>query len=48
MQVGEMKIDWLRGGELHLDGGTMFGVVPKVLWSRKYPVNEKKSSSNTN
>ncbi|RDX02788.1 YtnP family quorum-quenching lactonase [Listeria kieliensis] len=41
MQLGEIKIDWLRGGELHLDGGTMFGVVPKALWSKKYPVNEK-------
>ncbi len=23
-----------------MDGGTMFGAVPKVLWSRKYPANE--------
>nr|WP_249316876.1 MBL fold metallo-hydrolase [Bacillus sp. FJAT-50079] len=24
-----------------MDGGAMFGVVPKPLWSKKYPVNEK-------
>ncbi|PAM93067.1 hypothetical protein B4N84_19895, partial [Flavobacterium sp. IR1] len=23
-----------------MDGGAMFGVVPKPLWSRKYPHNE--------
>nr|WP_239581500.1 MBL fold metallo-hydrolase [Jeotgalibacillus terrae] len=24
-----------------MDGGAMFGVVPKPLWSKKYPVNDK-------
>jgi glyoxylase-like metal-dependent hydrolase (beta-lactamase superfamily II) len=41
LQVGKAKLTWLRGGVNHLDGGAMFGVVPKALWSRKYPVNEK-------
>ncbi|MCT4478802.1 MBL fold metallo-hydrolase [Peribacillus frigoritolerans] len=40
MQIGEIKLTWLNGGVTHLDGGTMFGVVPKPLWSKKYPVNE--------
>ncbi|MDN4606981.1 YtnP family quorum-quenching lactonase [Sporosarcina highlanderae] len=35
-----MKITWLDGGVNFLDGGTMFGVVPKALWSRKYEVDE--------
>ncbi len=35
-----LQITWLRGGVTHLDGGAMFGVVPKPLWSRKYPHNE--------
>ncbi len=39
--VGEMTLYWLDGGVTHLDGGAMFGVVPKPLWSRKYPYNEK-------
>lgn len=36
-----LSITWLRGGVMHLDGGAMFGVVPKPLWSKKYPANEK-------
>ena len=40
LKFGEMTLTWLRGGVTHLDGGAMFGVVPKPLWSRKYPVNE--------
>jgi glyoxylase-like metal-dependent hydrolase (beta-lactamase superfamily II) len=35
-----MKLTWLDGGITALDGGAMFGVVPKALWSRKYPANE--------
>src|SRR5699024_12513218 len=39
LQIGKAKLTWLNGGDNHLDGGAMFGVVPKALWSRKYPVN---------
>ena len=38
MKVGDFEIDWLQGGEMRIDGGAMFGVVPKVLWARKYDV----------
>lgn len=38
---GSMTLTWLNGGVTHLDGGAMFGVVPKPLWSKKYPPNEK-------
>ncbi|EUJ43417.1 hypothetical protein PRIP_12824 [Listeria riparia FSL S10-1204] len=41
LQVGEIKIHWLRGGIAHFDGGAMFGVVPKALWQKKYEPNEK-------
>lgn len=41
LQVGSLSITWLRGGVTHMDGGAMFGVVPKPLWSKRYPVNEK-------
>jgi len=37
----EMKLTWLNGGKNYLDGGTMFGVVPKALWSRRYEPTEK-------
>ncbi|QCI87325.1 MBL fold metallo-hydrolase [Vagococcus zengguangii] len=36
-----MTLTWLEGGTTAMDGGAMFGVVPKPLWSRKYPFNEK-------
>ncbi|WP_027964210.1 YtnP family quorum-quenching lactonase [Halalkalibacillus halophilus] len=39
--IGNAKLTWLNGGVTHMDGGAMFGVVPKPLWSKKYPHNEK-------
>ncbi|MEC1411267.1 MBL fold metallo-hydrolase [Bacillus safensis] len=41
MKIGEMELFWLNGGDTHMDGGAMFGVVPKPLWSKKYPVNDR-------
>ncbi|WP_226670192.1 YtnP family quorum-quenching lactonase [Metabacillus litoralis] len=41
LHIGQTKITWLNGGVTFLDGGAMFGVVPKPLWSKKYPVNDK-------
>ncbi|MFA1820275.1 MBL fold metallo-hydrolase [Virgibacillus oceani] len=41
LQVGRAKLTWLNGGVNFLDGGAMFGVVPKALWSKKYPHNDK-------
>ncbi len=40
LQVGRATITWLRGGVNFLDGGAMFGVVPKALWKRAYPNHE--------
>ncbi|MDX5474204.1 MAG: MBL fold metallo-hydrolase [Bacillaceae bacterium] len=40
LSIGNWKLTWLNGGVTNLDGGAMFGVVPKALWSRKYKVNE--------
>lgn len=41
LQVGRAKLTWVNGGVNFLDGGAMFGVVPKALWSKKYPNNDK-------
>lgn len=41
MKIGRASLTWLEGGVTHMDGGAMFGVVPKPLWSKKYPVNER-------
>ncbi|OIJ09270.1 hypothetical protein BKP35_17190 [Anaerobacillus arseniciselenatis] len=40
LKVGEITFTWLNGGVTHMDGGAMFGVVPKPLWERKYPHND--------
>jgi glyoxylase-like metal-dependent hydrolase (beta-lactamase superfamily II) len=37
----DMELTWLDGGLNFLDGGTMFGVVPKALWSKRYAPDEK-------
>ncbi|MCU5520062.1 MBL fold metallo-hydrolase, partial [Bacillus cereus] len=26
LQIGDIKVTWLKGGNTHLDGGAMFGV----------------------
>ncbi|RMG04068.1 MAG: MBL fold metallo-hydrolase [Nitrospirae bacterium] len=39
LKIGRFELHWLRGGEFELDGGAMFGVVPKVLWEKKYPTS---------
>jgi glyoxylase-like metal-dependent hydrolase (beta-lactamase superfamily II) len=41
LKVGNILLTWLSGGVAYLDGGAMFGVVPKPLWEKKYPCNEK-------
>lgn len=35
MKLGQFTIHYLDGGYTHMDGGAIFGVVPKPLWSRK-------------
>ena len=34
-------MDIVSDGTFRLDGGAMFGVVPRVLWERVYPPDEK-------
>src|SRR5699024_10975148 len=40
MKLGNFKIHYLNGGITNIDGGAMFGVVPKVLWTKKYELSE--------
>jgi glyoxylase-like metal-dependent hydrolase (beta-lactamase superfamily II) len=35
-----MQLYSINTGNLKLDGGAMFGVVPKVMWSKLYPCDE--------
>lgn len=39
LNLGSMSVSWLNGGDFELDGGTMYGAVPKVLWQKKYPAD---------
>ncbi len=41
MKVGSYNLRLLDCGRFRLDGGAMFGVVPKVLWEKKKPADEK-------
>ncbi len=35
LQFGDVGVQIVSGGRLRLDGGSMFGVVPRVLWQRE-------------
>lgn len=39
-QFGEMTLTWLRGADKYTDAGTLFGPVPKAVWSRFYPTTD--------
>ena len=39
--LGSCRVTVVHGGRLKLDGGAMFGLIPKALWSRVYPVDEQ-------
>ncbi|MHC4713602.1 MAG: MBL fold metallo-hydrolase [Planctomycetota bacterium] len=41
LEVGGFRIDAIDGGGVWMDGGTIFGVVPKPLWSRLAPADEE-------
>ncbi len=43
MNIGRFQIDSLETSIFGLDGGAMFGVVPKVLWSKAYDKGDDKN-----
>jgi glyoxylase-like metal-dependent hydrolase (beta-lactamase superfamily II) len=40
-RIGDIMIHALDGGSQLLDGGAMFGVVPKPLWEKRIPADER-------
>lgn len=38
---GDLRIDLVPAGHFSLDGGALFGIVPRVLWERKCAPDEK-------
>ena len=41
MTIGGYRLDPVHAGVLGLDGGAMFGIVPKALWARKSPADDR-------
>jgi glyoxylase-like metal-dependent hydrolase (beta-lactamase superfamily II) len=41
MEFGDLELISLFDGYLRLDGGAMFGVVPKPLWEKRAPADDK-------
>lgn len=41
MQLGNLELIPLLDGHFRLDGGAMFGVVPKPLWERRAPADDR-------
>lgn len=41
MQFGDFRVEIVPDAEFRLDGGAMFGVVPRALWSRVCPPDEQ-------
>jgi glyoxylase-like metal-dependent hydrolase (beta-lactamase superfamily II) len=41
MRLGSLTLHLVSDGGFRLDGGAMFGVVPKVLWERERPADER-------
>ena len=39
--LGHFRIHALEAGHLRLDGGAMFGIVPKPLWERRIPADKR-------
>ena len=40
LQLGNWQLDSVRGGDFWLDGGVVFGIVPKTLWAKIAPPDE--------
>ncbi len=41
MDIGKYNVQLIDAGRYRLDGGAMFGVVPRTLWEKEYPPDEK-------
>ena len=41
MNLGDFELTAVSDGTYHLDGGGLFGVVPKSLWERKLPADAR-------
>lgn len=40
-QIGHLRAHAIESGYLRLDGGSMFGVIPKTLWEKHIPADQR-------
>jgi glyoxylase-like metal-dependent hydrolase (beta-lactamase superfamily II) len=40
VQLGDYRVEIVPDAEFRLDGGAMFGVIPRTLWAEQYPPDE--------
>ena len=41
LHLGDFELTVLSDGTYYLDGGTIFGIIPKPLWEKKMPADER-------
>ena len=39
--LGDFELTILSDGNYYIDGGTMFGVIPKVMWEKRITPDER-------
>jgi glyoxylase-like metal-dependent hydrolase (beta-lactamase superfamily II) len=37
LSIGDIRVRFVSGGKLWIDGGNMFGVIPRLMWERESP-----------
>jgi len=40
MKIGKYTLYSIETSEFRLDGGAMFGIIPKLLWEKQAPADE--------
>ncbi len=41
LSIGDIRLTFVSGGRLRIDGGNMFGVIPRLLWERESPPDDQ-------
>jgi glyoxylase-like metal-dependent hydrolase (beta-lactamase superfamily II) len=41
MRIGDIEVEVISGGTFRLDGGGMFGIIPRALWSRLHVPDDR-------
>jgi glyoxylase-like metal-dependent hydrolase (beta-lactamase superfamily II) len=41
LKLGDLEFHVVSDGHIYLDGGAMFGIVPKPLWEKRVPADER-------